>query len=341
MGLRYEFDKLHRLVILDALDAVQPRRVVEGRVSVDPKNRLVYRARTAPARAGGHAPLDYVFDGTWRLTPDQQLAFALHHSEDTRRQNDRTPYRVPGQREQLFLKAAVVGAAGHSLSAVLDHGQGPSAASQRISLAGRWQADAQNRLTFQVEKANGRTDELVFDSAWELGPRSEIRYHARRPARGVAVHAVRLAGSWGVTPDSQLVYRLEGTTRSTLAFQASLQSRTLQAREGRLAYQLGIRLSGGRTVTRHITLFGAWKLHRNLSVSFELPGSRRQAATFQGTATFFSRNRLTVALSDRRGEPLKAAVTFSRAWMEDAEWFVRAQSQGREAQVLGGVRITF
>lgn len=329
MGIRYEFDNLNRLVILDPGDVLQPRRVIEGRVTVDPKNRLAYRARTAPPRASGHAPLEYVFDGTWRMTDDRQLAFALHQRDGS-------------SRDETFVKAAVVGATGHSVSAVLDHGQGPRAATQRISLAGRWQADAQNRLTFQVEKANGRVDELIFDGAWELGPRREIRYQVRRPSRGAPERAIRVTGSWEVSPESELVYRIDGSTRSTLAFQASLQSRTLHAREGKLAYQIGIRLADGRTIRRQVVLFGAWKLHRDLSVSFEMPGTRRrQAAQFQGTYIFRDRNKVTVALADRRGEPLQLAVTFSRRWMDDAEWFLRLQRTERDTQVLGGVRVRF
>lgn len=329
MAVRYEFDHLNRLVILDPEDVLQPRRVVEGRVSVDSKNRLVYRARTKPARADGRAASDYVFDGTWQLTRDQQLALALHDRQDS-------------AREELFLKAAVVGATGHAVTAVLERGEGRRAASQRMSLSGRWQADARNRLTFLVDKANGKTDELVFDGAWELGPRQELRYQSRRSLSRLApLHMIRFSGAWDLTPDSQLVYRMEGDTRSALAFQASLQSRTLQAREGKLAYQLGIRLSDGRTLRRQVALFGAWKLHRDLSVSFELPGSRRQAAKFQGTCTFRDRNKITVALSDRRGEPVELAVTFSRRWMDDAEWFLRLQRAERDTQLLGGVRLRF
>ena len=48
-GIRYEFDELNRLIIDDPLDAAQPRRVVEGRIQLDRRNRLRYRART---RAG-------------------------------------------------------------------------------------------------------------------------------------------------------------------------------------------------------------------------------------------------------------------------------------------------
>ena len=297
------------------------------RYEFDPLNRLVAldpRNALQPRR---------VIEGRASLDSRNRLVYRARLSP--------TPAGRPGQ--DVLLRAALETATGSSLTAVVEQAEGARASSQRVTLAGRWQADASNRLTFQLEKAGGRTDELVLDGAWDLDPRREIRYQLRRPdsSRRSAVHALRLAGAWDLTPESQLVYRLDGDTRSALAFQASLQSRALRARDGTLAYQVGIRLSDGRTIQRHIALFGTWKLNRDLSVSFELPGGRRQAATFEGTCTFRDRNKLTVALSTRRGEPTDVSVTFSRKWMKDAEWFVRAQRRERESELIGGVRVKF
>ena len=345
-SVRYEFDEFNRLVILDPQDAAQPRRVVEGRVGVDPKNRLVYRAATlapdaepqardpeAKGRGTRFRKAEYVFDGTWRLTDEHQLALALRDQQER-------------DQEELFLRGSLLEAKGHALSAVLvRRGTDDKAASQRIALAGRWQADAQNRLTFLVEKGQGQADALVFDGAWEVDERAQLRYEyrQRRSGRGAATHALRLAGAWDLSEASQLVYRLEADTRSAFAFQASLQSRSLNARDGKLAYQLGIRLSDGRTVARQVVFFGAWKLNRDLSVAFEFPvsGGRRQAVKFQGTCTFKDRNTLTVALSNPRGEPLALSVTFSRKWLGDAEWFVRLQRHEQATELLGGLRIKF
>jgi len=344
-GVRYELDELNRLIITDPRDAVQPRRVVEGDIRIDPQNRLVYRTRTKPQPDGRPPEQDYVFDGTWRLTRDHRLALALHHRED-------------GSRQELFLKGALVEARNHALTASLArHGRDEAVTAQRVSLSGRWQADARNRLTFAVDKADGTEDLLAFEGAWAVDGNHELRYEYQQSLdsardslrsraarqRQTTTHALRFSGTWDLPQHSRLVYRLDADSRSAFAFQAALQSDTLNAREGRLAYQVGIRLSGGRTVVRNIILFGAWKLHRDLSVSFEVPyaDGRRQAITFKGAYSFRDRNTLLVALSDRRGEPLQLSVTFSRRFLDDAELFLRLQRSAEETQLLGGARVRF
>ena len=333
-GVRYEFDELNRLVISDPRDALQPRRVVEGGVLIDSDNRLVYRTRTKPRPDGRPPEQDYVFDGTWRLTKDHRLGLALHQRED-------------GEWQELFLKGALVEARDNALTVSLDRRGGNGAAtSQRVSLSGRWQADDRNRLAFAVEKADGTEDVLVLEGAWTVDGNHELRYEYRQREtrrRETTTHALRFAGVWDLPQASRLVYRLDAESRSNFAFQASLQSKSLNAREGKLAYQVGIRLSGGRTVIRKVVLFGAWKLNRDLSVVFEVPyaDGRRQAIAFKGAYTFRNRNTVAVALSDRRGEPLQVAVTFSRTFLDDAELFLRLQRSAEETQLLGGVRVRF
>lgn len=332
--VRYEFDELNRLVIINPQDALQPRRVVDGEVLIDGENRLVYRTRTKPQPDGRPPEQDYAFDGAWHLTKGHQLGLTLHSQED-------------GGRQELFLKGALIEARDNALAVSLTrHEQGETATSQRVSLSGRWQADERNRLTFLVEKADGEADELVLDGAWSVDERHELRYEYQQretTRRQTATHALRFSGTWDVPQASRLVYRLDADSRSAFAFQASLQSRSLNAREGKLAYQVGIRLSAGRTLTRQVVLFGTWKLNRDLSVAFEVPyaGGRRQVITFKGAYTFRNRNTIAVALSDRRGRPLELSVTFSRKFLDDAELFLRLERSAEDARVLGGVRLRF
>ena len=331
---RYEFDGLNRLVIVDPRDALQPRRVVEGTILIDGKNRLVYRARAKPQPAGRPPGQDYLFDGAWRLTKDHQLGLALHRREQ-------------GGRQELFLKGALIEADESALTVSLtQHERDGTLTAQRASLSGRWEADERNRLTFLVEKADGEADELVLDGAWSVDERHELRYEYQQRAsrrREVTTHALRFSGTWDLPQASRLVYRLDARGRSAFAFQASLQSRSLNAREGKLAYQVGIRLLDGREVIRRVVLFGTWKLNRDLSVAFEVPyaSGRRQAITFKGACTFRNRNTIAVALSDQRGRPLELFVTFSRKFLDDAELFLRLERSADDARVLGGVRLRF
>jgi len=245
------------------------------------------------------------------------------------------------------LKGALIEARDNALTASLTRsGRDGEADSQRASLSGRWQADDRNRLTFLVEKANGDEDQLVFDGAWSVDERHELRYEYQQRAgrrRETTTHALRFTGMWDLPQASRLVYRLDAQGRSAFTFQAALQSRSLNAREGKLAYQVGIRLSAGRTLTRQVVLFGVWKLNRDLSVAFEVPyaDGHRQAITFKGAYTFRDRNTIAVALSDRLGRPLELSVTFSRKFLDDAELFLRIQRSADDAQALGGVRLRF
>ena len=246
----------------------------------------------------------------------------------------------------MFLNGTIVDVRDNALVVSLwRRGRAGGFASQTLSLSGRWQADARNRLMFLASKSDGSEDRLVFDGAWTVDRRHQLRYRYEQAqaGRGRATHTLRFAGTWGIRPDSQLAYRLDVTSRSAFEFQAALQSATLNAREGKIAYQVGIRLSNGRLVKQRVTLFGAWKLNRDLSVSFEMPylDGRRRALTFKGAYAFLTRHTVSVQLMSRQGEPLGVAVTFSRSFLDDAQLFLRLQRVGRETQVLGGVQVRF
>jgi hypothetical protein len=213
-------------------------------------------------------------------------------------------------------------------------------------LSGRWQADAANRLTFLVEKADGTEDRLTFQGGWEIGRRHELLYRYRRRVsehRLGREHTLALDGWWDIAAATRLAYRLSGSDQSRLEFQAALQSSSLLAREGRLAYQVGIRLSTGRIERRRVALFGTWKLHRDLSVSFEVPyaGGRVHALRFEGEAAVGPRNRLTVALRTVEQEPLGLAVTFTRDVVKDTSLFLRLRRDAEERSAIGGVHVRF
>lgn len=332
-SLRYEFDELNRLIVRDPSDLLQPRQVLDGEVAVDRHNRLRYVLRRTP---GGTAAgsREILLDGTWRLSPDHRLGVVLHPQEARARQT-------------VFLNGTMVDVRDNALVVSLwRRGQEGSRASQTLSLSGRWQADARNRLTFLVSKSDGSEDRLVFDGAWAVDRRHQLLYRYRQSQgarRAAQIHVVRFSGWWELRPNARLAYQLALESRSAFEFQASLQSATLNARDGAIAYQVGVRLSGGRLVRQRVTLFGAWKLNRDLSVSFEMPyaDGRRRALTFKGAYTFLTRHTVSVQLMSRQGEPLGVAVTFSRSFLDDAQLFLRLQRLGRETQVLGGVQVRF
>ena len=269
-AIRYELDEDNRLIVEDPAEALRPRRVVEGRVSVDRKNRLVYE--TSSPVLGDAGPRRLALEGAWSLTDAHELALTVHETE---RQ----------ARSVLYVKGALVQARAHALVVALRQSEGEDLrAANRFSLAGRWQADAKNRLTFLVEQADGEDDRLTLQGGWEVGPHHELLYRYREVATGRRrrdEHTLVFEGAWDFPAANRLVYRLEGSTDSAFELKASLQSPSLIAREGAIIYQVGIGASGGRTQRTRVALYGAWKVHTDLSVSFEIPYAHGRVQAIQ------------------------------------------------------------
>jgi hypothetical protein len=315
-----------------AMERLRALRRAAHTVRTDRRNRLIYET-AAPATQLDGVPRRLILDGTWGLSADHRLRIAVRQSGEARRQ-------------AVQVGAGLLRASAKALTfAVRRHEADGRVSAQELTLRGRWQADARNRLVFHAAKADGSEDRLTLSGAWELGPHHELLYQYRqRTGRGRAgLRTLRFAGTWDVVESHRLVYRLEGSDDSAFAFRASLQTPSLNARDGRLAYQVGIELADGRVINRRVTLFGAWKLNRDLSAAFEIPyeGGRREAIRFSGTLRFASRNELTVELADHRRRPLGLTVTFTRRFLKDARWFLRFEKAGRDVEALAGVQVPF
>ena len=319
---------------MPAVAAGRPRRRVLPRFSIDSRNQVLYQ----PAAARGRLSAAVVMDGAWHVTRSHHLTFNF------RRISDRS--LAEALPEHAFLKADIIGAGADSLSLAWERDQAIAVDRQQLRLSGRWQADAFNRLSFLVERAKGGEDRCIFGGGWELGPHHELQYryrlldgsgHSQRRE-----HALSFEGAWDVTGRDRLVYRLSGSTRSVFEFQASLQSPALSAREGRMTYQVGIGAGAGR-ISRRVTLFGRWKLNRDLSVAFEVPyaAGRVETIRFEGAWAFGPRNHVQVALTGRNGRPLGVTVTFSRDLAPDRRLFLQLRRQAEERAVIAGMTVRF
>ena len=333
-SLRYALDARNRLTIIDAQEALQPRRILEGRIHTDEANRFFYDVDASVGPGGDAGPHTIKLDGTWQLTDNHELAFTLHEGE--RR-----------QRQTLYLKGALVQADAHALVFALRRSETEDLlAAQRLTLSGRWEADAKNRLNFLVEKSDGSEDRLTLQGGWEVGPHHELLYRYRRHSRGVRTrdeHTLFFTGHWDITATDQLVYRVGGSADSACTFTVSLRSPSLLASEGRIVYEVGIGVAEGRAQPTRVALLGTWKLNRDLSVSFEIPyaGGRVQAIRFEGVAALSPRDRVAVALRSDRHEDLGLTVMFTRQLVRDANLFLRLQKSAEETSVIGGIQVRF
>ncbi len=330
---RYAIDGFNRLVLLDPADPLHPKHIFEGRFSIQNHNKLTYvLSKTGQAAPqGGRETI--VLDGTWKLTPGHELVLAMRESKDRHNQI-------------ITLKGALVQAEANGLVFALKQDAGDVVFSQRLTLSGRWAADAQNRLTFLVEKAQGAEDRLTLQGGWEVGPHHELFYRYRQLVnrrRFSEERALIFDGSWDIARNGRLAYRLLGTDTSVFEFRASLQSPSLRAAEGRLAYQVGIGLSQGRSQKQRVVLFGAWKINRDLSVSFEIPYAEGRVGTlrFETAAALNRRDSVTVALANDRRQKVGIAVTFTRKLNQDTDLFLRLKRSSEESSVLGGVQVRF
>jgi hypothetical protein len=300
----------------------------EARLATDAVNHLIYRVASAGDARGADTET-VTLDGTWTLTPTHELALVRQ-----------TP---DGRGDTLSLNGEITQVDARGLVFTRAGGRRGRTA-QRLRLTGRWQADAVNRLTLLVAKADGAEDRLTFEGGWRVGPRHELLYQYQRDTdSGRRTRTLRFAGAWDLTQSDRLVYRLSTSSDSSFEFRASLERADLRAHEGRLVYRVGVEVARGRTRQPRVAFSGRWALHRDLSVSFELSGvgGRRQRVRFAATYALTPRQEIECALLGRRGEPLGVTVTFSRRWLGDARWFMRLGASGRDREAVAGVQFRF
>lgn len=333
----YALDDERRLVLRERRGPaarLRTVRVLDGTAAVDRRNRFLYRVEAAAGQDGQPGPHAISLDGAWSLTPDHDLLLTL-------RETDRRARRA------LHVKGALLRVDAHALVFALRRdAREARREAQHLILSGKWQADDRNRLVFLAEKADGSEDRLTLQGGWELDPHHALVYRYRRRAprgQGREDHTLVFDGAWDVSGADRLVYRLAGSRDSAFEFKAALQSPSLLASDGRLVYQIGIGLAGRGTLTRRVALFGAWKLNRDLSVSFEVPyaDGRVRSMRFEGSASLDRRDRIRVVLRTGRREPLGLTVTFTRELVPDARLFVELRKDAEERSLLGGVQVRF
>lgn len=303
----------------------KPRKAVQPsvRFTLDERNRPVTLDALGVSR---------VIEGQWTLSADHELSFIG---------------RQAAKRRTVFLKANLLKAHPAGLVATVHHIENADhRINRQIILSGRWQADDQNRLAFLVDRGEGKEDDLVFQAAWEVGSDHAILYRFRRHlggARSRQEQALVFKGSWDIAQRNRLVFRLEGSDQSAFSFAASLESPSLRAEEGKLAHQVGIRVSEGKLKRQRVILFGAWKVNPDLSVSFEIPYAEGRVASIRlsGRVSVSRRNAITVALYSARGEPVGLSVIFTRKLFRNAALFLRLEKSAEESSVIGGVQIRF
>lgn len=243
--------------------------------------------------------------------------------------------RRKGAAESASLRARIIGADADGLVlAVSAEQEGQKPKRRQMTLSGRWEVVSGNRLSFVVEGTDaGDEGRIVFEGAWELGRDQQLL--ARLPLGPGARRQglLRLAGSWAIAENGRLHYLLENG--QALRFRAALQTPSVLARAGEVRYQIGLQV-GKRRASRNVSVFGQWKLGRDLSVELEMGrGPRSRTVSFATGYRVSDASTVTVGLSAADGSTLGIEVVFSRK-ASGGEWFARYEKSSREAVAEAG-----
>ena len=334
--IRYEIDHLNRLWMQeldsDAL-ALGPRILLEGFFQTK-NNSLFYRLRTIPKFEDQiQIPRDILLTGRWSLTDNHDLALTLDQTSSQR------------EGDVLVLKGNLLYAESDALGFSVTTHQKDGQKTRTLRLEGRWETDPRNRLAFYLEKERGSEDALRFESAWETGKQNELiyRYTKRSLFGGPKVEqSLGFRGFWEISARDRLTYRLDAQGHSVFRFRATLESKSLLAKEGEIRYQIGIELAGRKNpLERTVTLFGKWKVNRDFSLDFELDRPEKpQRFRFGATYRLVGDDEISFSLEDERGRPFGIEVRFRKADVA-AELFLRLQRTQKETVIEAGGRIPF
>ncbi len=271
-----------------------------------------------------------VVEGTWRLT-------RAHRLEYRRRRR--------GNEEEIVVTADLIQPEANGLViGIRESSEDGESSGRKLTLRGRWQADASNRLSFEVEREGGRQDLLTFEGAWEVDPGYQILYRFRQASlktKSSEIHTLRFQGFWDLDQARRFTYVLDRDSDSAFRFRGTFQTPTVLAKTGQIRYQLGIEAEGKHRV-QTVTLFGKWKISRDLGLEFEMAyqeGGNR-TMNFKATYAVDARNALAARLTTREGKPLGMEILFTHEFLKgQGAAFLRLRKSVEDSAVEGGMRL--
>jgi len=344
MKTRYSLTPDNRLTIKRSKS--KKSLTVNGRFSSNKKNELIYLVNEPLAwRREYDVPHKIRLRGKWRLDKSHDLEFV------TEEPKDKSDWGV------LLLRGRLIAAEADSFvfemrSAVRGTRRGQAVIGTSIyllKLEGKWQADEFNRLAFLVKK-DAAPDTLTLQASWQVNKDQQIiyTYEKRQLKRRSGVkQTVAFDGFWEIGSSNRLTYRFLRGSNSRFDFRAQVETPDLYPRDGLIKYRLG---AGVREIARPrvrvISLYGAWKLNRQLGLSFEMEYAKGKfrSLEFSAEAAASASGKITFSLRTAAGEPLGLCITFTRKFLRqnNAEAFLRLKAAlDKEYGVEAGVMVPF
>lgn len=325
--IRYEVDPHNRLVV-----SVPPRqsgvprfrKVLDGEFVTGPRNSLTYHIKKS---AGYPIPQQVKFSGDWSLDEGHNLVFVL----------DKWSNQCEGNR--LAIKGEIASVGGDEL--VFSVATRDSSANRRfylLRLAGAWQADARNRLSFRVERERASPDILTLSGSWEVDRNNQITYSYTRRCgrrRQRTGKGIIFKGYWDVSRRNRISYVLNSALHSGFDFQA----RFLRSQGKSLLYGLCV---SGVPSKKTVSLQGEWRFDANRGLVLEMGygGGRVQETVFSGTCRPGEGRSVETRLKSASGEDLGVTLRFSRKFLAgQGEAFAETLSSGKALAFSAGAGI--
>jgi hypothetical protein len=331
--LRYEVDPHNRLIVGKAgkrSSLTRFRKVLEGRFKTGRNNILIYHIK-APmygAESGLKVPHQVKLKGKWSLTENHDLKLTLDK------------WRRQSLGDELTLQGEILQAQANSLLfAVTTRSKENIPLTYLFRLRGIWQTDKHNRLTFRVKKGRGRYDALVFDGIWEVDKHHRIvyRYEKSQLIRKEKLEKTLIfKGFWDISRRNKVSYKLSMDGKSIFVFQTDISFLT----DNYIRYKIGIAISDKKwPVRRVLTLFGEWKIKRDVGLLFEIEyeQGRTGAIVFGAEIKLTKREKFEFKLKNSLGQNLGLKLKLTRERLKgDSQTFLKMFKSKKECSIYMG-----
>lgn len=307
---------------------------MSGRFKTDKNNELSYHVKS-PLSQNEEIPHQIRLRGNWSLTDNHDLRLTL----------DKESRQTFG--DQITLQGEILDVNANSLlfavtTTTLRQSQGKQnkASTYVLNLGGSWKADKFNRLSFHVKKEKGMHDILTFNGAWEIDKNHQIIYEyekARLIRKKREIHTLTFKGYWDIKDRFRISYVLGKNTDSVFSFQAGAGI----FKEDYIKYEVGIGLADKREpVRRTVTLFGKWRLKKDVGLTFEIEYENKKlhAIVFGADAKLTDKDTVMFKLkNDIENKDIGVNVELSHKILKgDGEAFLRLLKSKRESALYAG-----
>jgi len=328
--VRFEIDPHNRLIIAETGKKTGVRRfrhTLTGQFKIDKNNSLSYHVKT-PTPQGAQIPHQVKLNGKWSLTDDHNLELTLN----------KWGRQTLG--DKLTLQGRILDVRKNSLLfSVTTKTKENVQTTYILNLAGAWQADKHNRLTFRVKRERGRHDILTFQGAWEINKHHQIIYKYKKALlirKQKQITVLVFKGYWDIKDKARLYYVIDKQSDSVFAFKTGVGV----FKDKYIKYKAHIGVTDkGKPRTRVITLCGAWKIKKGIGLTFEIEYENKkiQAIVFGADAELTSKDKISFKLRNERNKKIGGELELSHKILKgDGEAFLRFLKSKDETTVIVG-----